>query len=154
MKNVNAENLNSVMDFDHVIHVNAAGTVTSDPNESAYFDLSMYKGDDGEWHDDFQLPDGWTLMRGYTGQYGYNGPVMHQSEYIGGGMADDILSTPGYYVALDVGSDCGYTEDFCTAESGCNLCGQCFCVRLKPKFCDSPGRAGNRILKSPSSSGL
>lgn len=25
---------------------------------------------------------------------------MHNSEYIGGGMERDILSTPGYYVAL------------------------------------------------------
>ena len=35
----------------------------------------------------------WRAVSGYSGQYGYAGPIMHASEFIGGGMADDLLST-------------------------------------------------------------
>lgn len=45
---------------------------------------------------------GWELMTGYTGQYSYSGPVMHSSEYIGGRIAEAILSEPGIYVSLAV----------------------------------------------------
>jgi hypothetical protein len=46
---------------------------------------------------------GWDgLMTGYTGQYGYNGPVMHESEYIGGRLSESILALPGWYVAVVV----------------------------------------------------
>lgn len=45
-------------------------------------------------------PAPWEPMAGYTGQYGYNGPHMHPSEYVGGGMARDILDTPGLYVCV------------------------------------------------------
>jgi hypothetical protein len=41
-------------------------------------------------------------MTGCTGQYGYNGPIMHESEYVGGGMERRILETPGYYVCCAV----------------------------------------------------
>lgn len=46
---------------------------------------------------------GWDgLLEGYTGQYGYNGPVMHESEFIGGGIERYILANPGWYVAVVV----------------------------------------------------
>lgn len=45
---------------------------------------------------------GWAPLTGYTGQYSYNGAVMHASEYLGGRLADDILSTPGVYVVVVV----------------------------------------------------
>jgi len=87
--------LNAMMEFDHVIQVHADGSVTDAPKsvhapESVYDDSleSVYLGDD------------WSLLTGYTGQYGYNGPTMHPSEFIGGGLARDILAQPGYYVAL------------------------------------------------------
>lgn len=42
---------------------------------------------------------GWeTWSRGYTGQDRYHGPVMHNSEYLGGRMASDLLAEPGIYV--------------------------------------------------------
>jgi len=44
----------------------------------------------------------WEALYGYTGQYSYNGAVMHSSEFLGGGLADDILSTPGTYVVVVV----------------------------------------------------
>ena len=43
---------------------------------------------------------GWELMNGYSGQDRYAGPIMHNSEFIGGQMERDILETPGIYVAL------------------------------------------------------
>lgn len=42
---------------------------------------------------------GWeTWSQGYTGQDSYSGPVMHNSEYLGGRMAVDLLNDPGVYV--------------------------------------------------------
>jgi len=82
------DTLNDMMEFDHVIRVHADGTVTDEPG--------VYAPD---LHDDDE-PIGWTLLDGYSGQYGYSGPIMHASEYIGGGLARDILATPGVYVAL------------------------------------------------------
>lgn len=90
--------LSSLMDFDHVIRVHADGTVT-DAHDVYAPELFQDEGPDGIWRETLHA-DGWTLMNGYTDQYGYNGPMMHQSEFIGGRMADDILSQPGYYVAV------------------------------------------------------
>ena len=46
---------------------------------------------------------GWDgLLTGFTGQYSYNGPVMHDSEYVGGGLARYILENPGWYCATAV----------------------------------------------------
>ena len=33
------------------------------------------------------LPEGWHAITGFSGQYGYPGPIMHDSEYVGGDMA-------------------------------------------------------------------
>lgn len=67
-------------------------------------------GDDIVWREtcdendtftaEHQPRHGWDLLDGWSGQDGYSGPLMHQSEYIGGGMARHILNTPGIYVAL------------------------------------------------------
>lgn len=120
-KNVTAENLNEVMEFSHIIRVHADGTVTDSP-VSLYLDeaVGMYLVNDEteEWADDFHIPEGWELMNGYSGQDRYSGPVMHVSESIGGGMARDILETPGDYVALVVECDCGGIR--CDIEVGCD----------------------------------
>jgi hypothetical protein len=122
-KIVTAENLNSEMEFYHIIRVNEDGTVTDSPLDT-YVEgaVSMYLVDveSYRWEDDFNLPEGWELMKGYSGQQGYSGPVMHSSEFIGGGMARDILAAPGDYVALPVESDCGYKMENCDPETGCN----------------------------------
>lgn len=86
--NVTHDNLNAVMEFDHVIQVHADGTVT---DATGIYAPDLHDGDVGT---------GWTLLNGYSGQYCYAGPIMHASEYIGGRMADDILAMPGVYVAL------------------------------------------------------
>lgn len=44
----------------------------------------------------------WTALKGYTGQYSYNGAVMHNSEYMGGRLEDDVRATPGTYVMVEV----------------------------------------------------
>lgn len=130
-KAIAPEDLNSVMEFDHVIRVNADGTI-SDVEEYYYFELSTDLGEDGIWHPSESLPEGWSLMNGYSGQQGYAGPHMHQSEYIGGRMARDILETPGLYVALYVTANCGYTEEGCTEEDGCYCEETEWAVAFKP----------------------
>lgn len=108
--------LSDVMEFEHVIMVNANGTITEDlPNERAYWapEVTWQNGT----HD--VQGDGWELMNGYSGQQSYSGPVMHPSEFIGGRMADDILSTPGLYVAVVVSDDeeCqAYCPEDCDGE--------------------------------------
>ncbi len=81
--------LSDRMDFDHVIEVTEDGDIIDRPDIYA---PNLY---DGEVDD-----DAWTLLDGYSGQYRYSGPIMHNSEFIGGAMARDILDTPGVYVAL------------------------------------------------------
>ena len=87
---VTAATLNAVMEFERVIQVHADGSVTTVGN--VIWAPDLYDGD--------LSGDGWELMTGYSGQHAYNGPIMHNSEFIGGRMAEDILSTPGVYVAL------------------------------------------------------
>lgn len=86
---VTVDNLNTFMEFDCVIRVHEDGTVE---RADGIYAPSLY--------DDELDSDKWTMMNGYSGQYGYRGPIMHNSEFIGGGMAKDILAEPGVYVAL------------------------------------------------------
>jgi hypothetical protein len=133
---VTADNLNNVMEFYHVIRVNADGTVTDRLEGTPYFDEAarsvLVDPEAWQWEDEINLPDGWSLMNGYSGQHGYSGPVMHVSEFIGGRMARDILETPGDYVALPVESDCGYTQEHCDEESGCDCEPAGWVVATKP----------------------
>jgi hypothetical protein len=94
--------LSDIMEFDHVIRVNKDGRITDDIGTQALHAPELHDGEvDGSvLHDQKGRPLKWDLMTGYTGQYGYRGPIMHSSEFIGGGLADDILATPGLYVAL------------------------------------------------------
>lgn len=84
-----ADTLNDRMEFDHVIEVLPSGEVV-DRND--IYAPSLY---DGELD-----AKGWSLLNGWSGQDRYAGPIMHASEFIGGGMARWILETPGVYVAL------------------------------------------------------
>lgn len=93
--NITPETLNDLMEFDHVIRVNDDGSVSEPRNVYA---PSLYE-------DGLDTP-GWSLMNGYSGQDRYSGPLMHQSEYVGGGMARDILATSGDYVVV-----ANYTDD-------------------------------------------
>ncbi len=88
-RRVSLDTLTDVMEFDVVIEVHPDCTVSERPDLYA-----------PELNDDELSPSGWTLLDGYSGQDRYSGPIMHPSEYIGGRMARDILSTPGVYVSL------------------------------------------------------
>lgn len=87
---ITPDNLNAVMEFDHVIIVEEGGIVHTEQTGEHAPDLL-----DGELSD-----SAWSLLNGYSGQYGYSGPIMHPSEFVGGRMADDILSAPGFYVVI------------------------------------------------------
>jgi hypothetical protein len=82
--------LSHLMEFDSPITVHADGSITEGPRDLYAPSLT----------DDYLDDDRWSLLDGYSGQHGYSGPVMHDSEFIGGGLARDILSEPGTYVAI------------------------------------------------------
>lgn len=84
--------LGDIMEFDAVIQING------DRTASRRLDIHAPELCDGELSALSGRP--WRLMTGHSGQHGYSGPLMHQSEVIGGGMADYILDRPGLYVAL------------------------------------------------------
>lgn len=89
--------LNDVMGFDHVVLSDGRGNVRRvDVDSSAL---------DGLHVDDMRLPDGWELLDGFSGQHGYDGPVMHESEFIGGGLERYIRANAGLYVAVIVWGD-------------------------------------------------
>lgn len=101
------EGLDQLMEFGHTIHVHEDGTVTEDgprANEMLLVCLDSDGGapDPDQADIDLSLGAGWSLLTGWTGQYGYRGPIMHASEYIGGGLARYILETPGYYCSVIV----------------------------------------------------
>lgn len=109
------DKLRDAMDFDHVIQVTALGDIEhgcrieDDANTShAVYapEVCINGGDDITPI----VPDGWELLNGYSGQFSYAGPIMHASEYIGGKLADDILSEPGVYVCVEV-TDLSATDD-------------------------------------------
>lgn len=85
-------NLNDRMGFDHVVEVTESGEVIDRP------DVWAPELHDGELS--AREGDSWSLLNGWSGQDRYPGPIMHASEYIGGGMERWILETPGIYVAL------------------------------------------------------
>lgn len=109
---VTADQLNGVMEIDHVIRVHEDGTV-SEPVSGVWApELSAISDGNGNHTADTDpelhrqaREQGWTLESGWTGQYSYSGPCMHQSEFIGGGLATHVLATPGYWVAVVVKED-------------------------------------------------
>jgi hypothetical protein len=121
--------LDRIMEIDHVIRVHADGTVSdADDSPRIYAPECLIETDqDGQILAGHEAAfkasvksQGWDLMDGYSGQYRYAGPIMHPSEYIGGGLARDILERPGLYVACIVSclpygsednSETGETED-------------------------------------------
>lgn len=89
MEQPTPDTLSTLMEFDWVIQVHEDGTVTERPDVHAPSLL------------DTELDDSsWSLMNGYSGQWCYPGPIMHNSEFIGGRMARDILKNPGLYVSI------------------------------------------------------
>lgn len=101
--------LNFLMEFEHVVTVNADGTVTDDDQPYHAPEVEVGTDRDGQIlaeHErgmiEYVRMQGWEPLTGYTGQYSYSGPIMHPSEFIGGALAEYVLSTPGTYVAVAV----------------------------------------------------
>lgn len=83
-----AQDLNDIMEIDHVIEVQSDGGIIARPD---IFAPELYDGDLDSTT--------WELLDGYTGQQG-GGSIMHNSESIGGRMERDIRENPGVYVAV------------------------------------------------------
>jgi hypothetical protein len=81
--------LKELMDFDVVVHVDHNGVVTP---------TDVYGPEMVD--EEIEESSGWRLLDGFSGQYGYSGPIMHNSEFIGGDLERYILENPGYYVCL------------------------------------------------------
>lgn len=98
--------LNDLMEFNQYITVHTDGRITV--NEQPCYINNIYDTFgtelDGSWR-------GWSLLTGFSNQYGYNGPLFHESEYIGGGLETYIRTHPGKYVALIVYADDGGTSN-------------------------------------------
>lgn len=101
--------LNDIMEIDHVIKVTADGVISEDTPGIYAPEVYVDCDDDGQISrdDDAEMmrvieSAGWTVVNGYSGQQGYAGPIMHPSEFIGGGIEDHIREIPGYYVVCSV----------------------------------------------------
>lgn len=98
---ITADELNAAIEFDTCFIVNDDGTVENSGNHAP-----DVWGCQGQADPDVS-DEGWEFFsRGYTGQHGYSGPEMHQSEFLGGRLAEDILTTPGEYALAIVYYEC------------------------------------------------
>jgi hypothetical protein len=110
----------NALDFDTVFRVEGADVITVHDvyAPSVFHDPITDVTIDGA---------GWHCLTGMTGQYSYNGAVMHNSEFIGAGIAE-ILATddPGTLFAIVVVSvfpeDCEDHEDH-AASGDCEPAG-------------------------------
>lgn len=109
--------LNDLMSIDHVVYVREDGTVTDDRAvTNGVYAPEIYCDYSGPFADAqisrehtadmvaMVKAQGWSLLCGWSGAYLTQGddPIMHQSEFIGGPLADHVRETPGYWVALSV----------------------------------------------------
>ena len=87
--------LNEIMEFDHVVTVHPDGSVTDGPKGLHVPEL---------WEGELEGEINWELLTGFSNQSShkgrYLGPIMHDSEFIGGGLEDYIRDNPGIYVAI------------------------------------------------------
>ncbi|HLS00360.1 MAG TPA: hypothetical protein VK054_00005 [Beutenbergiaceae bacterium] len=89
--------LGEAVDWDSGFRVNPDGSVDVGVSSSTARDLERAAEDASA--DDFgEIPE---AVRGHSGQHGYDGPLMHPSEQLAGGMAKAVLETPGTYVLTE-----------------------------------------------------
>lgn len=118
---VTAETLTHKVDFDSPFRVNEDGTIS---RGIGIYAPEQIMGDEIDDKDrkklvyDFPGYPQWELISGFSGQDSYAGPVMHNSEYLGGGMAEYVLENPGVYCLLAVSWDPEEDQD-------APLCGEC-----------------------------
>jgi len=94
--------LNSVMEFDHPVRIGQDGQVSSAGVYAPEVSWSSLDDDPDSAMVDYLASQGWSALSGYTGQYAYRGPVMHQSEYVGGALERDMMADPGVYAIVAV----------------------------------------------------
>lgn len=102
--------LSKVMDFDRVILIDEAGEI-----HDRTYHIDAPETPEAYWRDGEDVvlvgDSRWTLLRGASGQHAYQGACMHESEFIGGGLARNILDTHGYWVSLVVYDETPEDED-------------------------------------------
>jgi len=87
---VDEDTLSPAVEFDHPFRVLGRGIIT---NRTEFYAPEMILDEEIQG-------SGWEFVNGYSGQDRYSGPIMHNSEYLGGGMARDVLASPGVYVLM------------------------------------------------------
>lgn len=92
------DNLNDLVMFDSAFIVTNSGieTVTS------LYVTTVYNDDET---DIYIESNEWEALTGYTGQHGYNGAVLHASETLSAGLAEDVLADVGGIYAVTVVED-------------------------------------------------
>lgn len=83
--------LRDMESFDHPFRVTDAGTIVDDVRNVWAPEV---------FDEEVSPANVWEPITGYSGQDSYSGPVMHNSEYLGGGMLRDMLERPGVYVCV------------------------------------------------------
>lgn len=100
--------VNDLVEFDCPFRVTEDGQVETGPIEGVYAPEVYFDGTPGGGGVDIGSDEWSAWSTGYTGQWSYSGPVMHDSEFIGGRLERDLLDDPGVYVVTSVeclGSD-------------------------------------------------
>lgn len=105
-KQVLDNSLNSLMQMDHVIRVDSGGLVWEDVTGVWAPEFYVDVDDDGQVMSDgiedmhAQIErQGWEAVRGWSVGAG---AIMHESQFVGAGLAEHIIETPGLWVACVV----------------------------------------------------
>jgi len=99
---ITADNLNSMVEFDGPFRVREGGAV--ELHADGVYAPSVYHVEGAQAPHDVEIDGaGWEAWSAsYTGQYGYRGAVLHSSEQLAGGIARDLLESPGVYAVCAV----------------------------------------------------
>jgi hypothetical protein len=108
-------NLDSMMQVDKVIHIDADEYVCENlrgvPAPEVYVECDTEGNvisSASVWAQSRAREQGWSLLTGWSEYYLLGARfLMHPTEYISGGLAEHILSNPGYYCTVLVTDDSG-----------------------------------------------
>lgn len=94
---VDPSTLNDRVEFDSPFRVLSATTIETPLPDVWAPNVYGFGDADGQITEKETIDsrDDWEFVDGYSGQYSYSGPVMHPSEFLGGGMARDVLAETG-----------------------------------------------------------
>lgn len=109
--------LNDLMEFDHVVYSDGRGNVTDNLVSFRTYAPQPYVDLDAEGQMTTLGVEGihdlgeWALLNGFSGQDRYGGPIMHPSEFVGGGLERYIRENAGFYVVVEVTGIKEFSED-------------------------------------------